>query len=1363
MASDPPVGAIVEVAAGKGVVRFCGTTSFSPGKWVGIELDQAKGKNDGSINGTSYFKCGPLRGVFVRPSQVKVIQATPASSRAPTTSARPGAAAAHARRQSTQGLPRQASLASSAASSSRSASPAKNGGTTPSRAGTSSVRTSANSSPGPKPRFPTSSASPAKTPTTASAKRLSVHLPRKSLSRTATGDGPPLSPVIKSPAAALASASATRTMVRSPPPDPEPRRAASPLAAPPMTATSSQFPQSLAGAGAEIGMGTSPPQPSKLAIRPPSSANTNGSVEPMSPLKPPDHADLPSPITARLPPDDTELQELRAKIRVLEAKRADDARHVRELETRLSEAESFVALRPKLQAKLNQLQTDLTSTRRELSDAQQLAGLADGRHVDAQEQLEMAMLDKEVAEERAEMAEQELEEVSERLAQVEVELQHVKEGGGGVEGGGEGEGRGEEREEGGESSAKSSLAYIQLEKQNERLKEALIRLRDMSQETEHDQRHRIAELEKELVAIDDLQGQYESTLIKLSNAETQIDDLKDQLDDALGAEEMLVQLTERNLMLGEKIEEMRITIEDLEALKELNDELEENHVETEKGMQEELEAKDVAIREHVNKVNNLEDACQDLENTIGQFRDLVIQLQSDLESLRAQTQDAQQESASAASQTAAIMSLNLKLQSSASKNQARLIELELRRLEAREARALLGIVQPYLPQSYVESGDADATSAYLFFARMGAKIDLINSVVASAHGLPESLTAPSAPGGVSEVLVGICEMRGRAAALAILCKRFAAVLRRCDAPSFLSAGRVFAEIAPLEKRLDMHLEVLRRDSFREMEFVNDVVKMQAQFDHLAEAYFGGFEHDLGERELGCAVSFEMDLDVFGASLAVTKSAVRAALKDDDVTREMGELDPEKELFEPLQSLLEQCKGAKVLARKLTKRVEELISENSALKTSLMPRLTALSNGVPELVNFGIDLAQQVIPHISDARSAKAPFQLAAVLAYAKQTAMATVAKDLSPTASCWEAVGEAIAHLANQCNGFLPVAMESESVVKISGTPPWVARIADIKASTAINVEAERKAAQLAEEIQGLMRTLKGKDVAIQESGVKIEHLERRMETVKRQADAIVELEIELAKSRKQERAYEEAMEQLQTEYDALEAELAKVKSAVSGHERTVSGAQPIESESMAVEGTLETSQLIEQIEALRGTVRFLRNENAYLKGQDLLKEIQSLPLLPDPAPVPRPASPRTPPLAPSSLSDSDAESEFDSLPSFRAPRVPRARALATETKMLYRDVIRFSASPRVVDLSVMHARRKAEVEGADAGAGGDGAAEGEEGKEGKAQGASKAGRSGRVWMPRKATPAHQIMERKAEAERLSRRVKGLMDRANAL
>lgn len=126
--------------------------------------------------------------------------------------------------------------------------------------------------------------------------------------------------------------------------------------------------------------------------------------------------------------------------------------------------------------------------------------------------------------------------------------------------------------------------------------------------------------------------------------------------------------------------------------------------------------KDAQIREYLRKVEGLEEACLDLEGTIGQFRDLVMQLQrfvmlhsrslfltpvplvySELDSLRTQTQSAQDASQTAASQTAAMMSLNLKLQSSASKNQAKNIELEIKHLEARESRELLGIVQvtPY--------------------------------------------------------------------------------------------------------------------------------------------------------------------------------------------------------------------------------------------------------------------------------------------------------------------------------------------------------------------------------------------------------------------------------------------------------------------------------------------------------------------------------------------------------------------------------------------------------------------------------------------------------------------------------------------
>lgn len=76
-AVDPPLGALVEVTAGRGIVKFSGATSFSAGKWIGIELFESNGKNDGSINGIKYFNCKPQHGVFVRPSQVKVISATP--------------------------------------------------------------------------------------------------------------------------------------------------------------------------------------------------------------------------------------------------------------------------------------------------------------------------------------------------------------------------------------------------------------------------------------------------------------------------------------------------------------------------------------------------------------------------------------------------------------------------------------------------------------------------------------------------------------------------------------------------------------------------------------------------------------------------------------------------------------------------------------------------------------------------------------------------------------------------------------------------------------------------------------------------------------------------------------------------------------------------------------------------------------------------------------------------------------------------------------------------------------------------------------------------------------------------------------
>lgn len=53
------------------LVRFIGTTLFADGIWVGIEfLQRALGKNDGSVNGHTYFQCKANHGLFIRPNRI---------------------------------------------------------------------------------------------------------------------------------------------------------------------------------------------------------------------------------------------------------------------------------------------------------------------------------------------------------------------------------------------------------------------------------------------------------------------------------------------------------------------------------------------------------------------------------------------------------------------------------------------------------------------------------------------------------------------------------------------------------------------------------------------------------------------------------------------------------------------------------------------------------------------------------------------------------------------------------------------------------------------------------------------------------------------------------------------------------------------------------------------------------------------------------------------------------------------------------------------------------------------------------------------------------------------------------------------
>ena len=52
-----------------GVVVWLGSVDYAKGDWVGVELDQPSGKNNGTVKGKTYFSCKDQHGLIVRASE----------------------------------------------------------------------------------------------------------------------------------------------------------------------------------------------------------------------------------------------------------------------------------------------------------------------------------------------------------------------------------------------------------------------------------------------------------------------------------------------------------------------------------------------------------------------------------------------------------------------------------------------------------------------------------------------------------------------------------------------------------------------------------------------------------------------------------------------------------------------------------------------------------------------------------------------------------------------------------------------------------------------------------------------------------------------------------------------------------------------------------------------------------------------------------------------------------------------------------------------------------------------------------------------------------------------------------------------
>lgn len=488
-----------------------------------------------------------------------------------------------------------------------------------------------------------------------------------------------------------------------------------------------------------------------------------------------------------------EMDDLHTRLRIQEKQRDEDKERLRTLEKLQTERDRFESIIQKLQSKLHPQQQELSDLRKQIKERE--AKLEELETIQAEHDslMEMATLDREMAEEQADALRTELDVLRPKFEELELEAEIL---------------RGENEELGRDMNPeeRSSQGWLQLERESQRYRDALVRLRDVTQDKEAELTEEIVSLQDDVKHMNITQEQYNEAKEKLRQSEAAVEDLRQQLDAALGAEEMLEELTEKNLALTEQIDDLKLNIEDLENLKELNDELEVNHVEAEKQMQDELDFKDSLLGEQSRYAAQQDENLAHYEYTTSKFRELVANLQGHIEDLKASQQLSEAEAEELNSRSKAMTDLNLKLQNSATKTQINTIDLELRRLEAEEAIEHLAIIQMFLPESF--KTERDSVLAYLRFRRIAAKSRILHS------SLKAKQSSEASPRPSDEAFV-VCDVLDKLIWISKTCDRFLSKISTCGLEQFAKYETALYELEPVERGLNNQIKALKKGEMKQ--------------------------------------------------------------------------------------------------------------------------------------------------------------------------------------------------------------------------------------------------------------------------------------------------------------------------------------------------------------------------------------------------------------------------------------------------------------------------------------------------------------------------------------------------------------------
>ncbi|KAI4240528.1 MAG: hypothetical protein LQ352_007620, partial [Teloschistes flavicans] len=803
----------------------------------------------------------------------------------------------------------------------------------------------------------------------------------------------------------------------------------------------------------------------------------------------------PSPPLARSPPSklhkppiassatSREVEDLKTKLRVIEKKRVEDREKLKVLERVQGERDKFEGIIQKLQTKYQPQQQEIAELRKQLKETDAKIEALEKQQAENDTVVEGATLDREMAEETAETLKSELDALKLSHDELRLEVEVLRE---------------ENQELGKEMSPeeKTSQGWLQMERSNDRLREALMRLRDVTQEQETDLREQIAELEGDLHGLKGAKEQQEQTEAALEESDATIKELREQLESALGAEDMIEELTEKNLALNEQVENLKASVEELESLKELNDELEINHMENAKQMQQEIDNSEALLAEQVRNAATQDQTIQDLDYTVTRFRNLVTSMQTDLEDMRTSQQLTEAEANDLTSRSKAMMDLNLRLQTSATKAQVKAIDLELGKLEAEESAEHLSIIQLFLPESF--KSERNSVLAYLRFKRIRFKADLLYGYVKDKVNAQP--TSPSE----DDLLTG-CDVMNKLVFVSSACTRFIQSSQSCDLDAFTRLESALFDLEPVERAFNGWIEAMKRDELKEQACAVELSRTISLVTHLAEVHItDDLEHhadDLHARALVMQGQLESSL------LALTHIKNMAGAKIvPSQTEEIEEDVDMRDFNRKAESFISQLRSAKAVATKTIRQLDDMRSRSLTLDQTALVTIEQSQASVVDLskstYNYGRSMSklldEESHPNILTSRD------LSSTLSSTDPSLSSLITK-VQTTASHLQSLHTLSANLTRAIE-FPPP----------SHPPPWQALAHKLAAETITAASLESDLVRLQDEARDRSTALALRDKSLEELHVKLETLEKRAAESGGRRERVRELEnvMEAAKER---------------------------------------------------------------------------------------------------------------------------------------------------------------------------------------------------------------------------------------------------------